>query len=186
MLTLYVQTHHAFHPCWNQQDPSSSTPLSRRVPGITCRDLAFANFPLNSSTTLFYTAEKPMKQEAPYSNNLLINLLGIVLSTMETNKFSWLRVHVDRTSNTWDNPWYAVSIAAQCNLSTRTTSILGLSWHHPRHSQYPGGRLWLCLHCTEPFIQHDVRPAIALSTISDGELPLEILIYMFKWWRWLI
>jgi len=42
ILTLYVQTHRAFRPRWNQEDPSASPPLSRHVPGITCRDLRFA------------------------------------------------------------------------------------------------------------------------------------------------
>ena len=41
ILTLYVQTHYALRPRWNQEDPSASPPLSRRVPGITCRDLRF-------------------------------------------------------------------------------------------------------------------------------------------------
>lgn len=42
LLTLYVQTHQAFRPRWNQEDPSADPPLSRRVPGITRRDLRFA------------------------------------------------------------------------------------------------------------------------------------------------
>jgi len=41
-LTLYAQTIQAFRPRWNQEDPSANPPLSRRVPGITRRDLRFA------------------------------------------------------------------------------------------------------------------------------------------------
>jgi len=41
-LTLYVQTVQAFRPRWNQEDLSANPPLSRRVPGITRRDLRFA------------------------------------------------------------------------------------------------------------------------------------------------
>jgi len=44
ILTLYVQTHYAFLPRWNQEDPSTGPSLSRRVPAITCRDLRFAIF----------------------------------------------------------------------------------------------------------------------------------------------
>jgi len=74
ILTLYVQTHYAFRPRWNQEDPSTSPSLSRRVPGMT-----FASpSSLNSSTTLFYIAEESLKQEAIYLDNLLINLPGII------------------------------------------------------------------------------------------------------------
>jgi len=41
-LTLHVQTAQAFRPRWNQEDLSANPPLSRRVPGITRRDLRFA------------------------------------------------------------------------------------------------------------------------------------------------
>jgi len=41
-LTLYLQTIQAFRPRWKQEDPSANPPLSRRVPGITPRDLRFA------------------------------------------------------------------------------------------------------------------------------------------------
>jgi len=44
ILTLYVQTHYALRPRWKQEDPFASPPLSRHVPGITCRDLRFAIF----------------------------------------------------------------------------------------------------------------------------------------------
>ncbi|KAF5344645.1 hypothetical protein D9756_011230 [Leucocoprinus leucothites] len=42
VLSLYVQTHTALRPRWNEEDPSADPPLSRRVPGITRRDLRFA------------------------------------------------------------------------------------------------------------------------------------------------
>ena len=41
-LTLYIQTIQAFRPRWNEENPSADPPLSRRVPGITRRDLRFA------------------------------------------------------------------------------------------------------------------------------------------------
>ena len=41
-LTLYTQTIQAFRPRWNEENPSADPPLSRRVPGITRRDLRFA------------------------------------------------------------------------------------------------------------------------------------------------
>ncbi len=44
VLSLHVLTDSALRPRWNEEDPSTDPPLSRRVPGITRRDLRFAVF----------------------------------------------------------------------------------------------------------------------------------------------
>ncbi|KAF9443095.1 hypothetical protein P691DRAFT_764605 [Macrolepiota fuliginosa MF-IS2] len=41
-LSLHVLTDSALRPRWNEEDPDLDPPLSRRVPGITRRDLRFA------------------------------------------------------------------------------------------------------------------------------------------------
>ncbi|KAJ3561101.1 hypothetical protein NP233_g10404 [Leucocoprinus birnbaumii] len=42
VLTVFIQTHTAMRPRWNEEDPSADPPLSRRVPGITRRDMRLA------------------------------------------------------------------------------------------------------------------------------------------------
>ncbi|EKM74590.1 hypothetical protein AGABI1DRAFT_133092, partial [Agaricus bisporus var. burnettii JB137-S8] len=41
-LSIYLHTDSALRPRWHEEDPNASPPLSRRVPGITRRDLRFA------------------------------------------------------------------------------------------------------------------------------------------------